>query len=105
LIGGSALITRISGYLICCLDALVLRRKHPEWARPYKAPMGNILFPLGMIISLWIAVGSCLELPVGGYISLAIFLLIGLVLFVIMNNYRKTKGLTLRTYTPADIEK
>ena len=93
-------------YFVCCLDALVLRKKHPDWNRPYKAPFGNVIFIIGMFISIWIVIGSCLELPIGGYISLGIYILIGIALFVIMGVYRKKKpGFELKTFTPADIGK
>lgn len=93
-------------YFICCLDAMILRKKHPEWERPYKVPGGNILFIIGMVISVWIIIGSCLELPIGGYISLGVYLAIGIALHIIMNVYRKNKpGVELTTMTPADIGK
>jgi APA family basic amino acid/polyamine antiporter len=93
-------------YFVCCLDALVLRKKHPEWDRPYKAPLGNVVFILGMIISIWIMIGSCLELPVGGYVSLGIYIVIGIALYVMMNVYRKDKpDMAPKTLTPADIGK
>ena len=93
-------------YFVCCLDALVLRKKHPDWNRPYKTPGGNIVFVLGMIISIWILVGSCLELPIGGYVSLGIYILIGLVLFLFMEIYRKKKpDFKIIVLTPDDIGK
>ncbi len=92
-------------YFICCLDALVLRKKHPEWERPYKAPLGNIIFILGMIISIWVVIGSCLELAIGGYVSLLIFLLVGVLVYAVMirkqNNSTDFKPIVL---TPKDKE-
>lgn len=76
-------------YFICCLDAYVLRDKYPEWERPYKAPGGKGLFVLGMIISVWIIIGSSLELPLAGYVSLGIYVLIGLIIYLAMKLYRK----------------
>ena len=64
-------------YFMCCLDAMILRRKHPEWERPYKAPGGDLLFIAGMAISVWIIIGSSLSLNLGGYVSLIIYCLIG----------------------------
>lgn len=93
-------------YFICSLDALVLRKKHPDWERPYKAPGGNILFIVGMIVSVWIIIGSALELPIGGYISLAIYFAIGIVVYLLMESYRKKdpEKNKLITLTPADKE-
>lgn len=93
-------------YFVCCLDAMVLRQKHPEWERPYKSPGGNVVFIIGMLISIWIIIGSCFELPFGGYISLGIYFVIGIALYFIMNGYRKNKPeLQPSTLTPDDIGK
>lgn len=94
-------------YFVCCLDAFILRRKHPEWNRPYKVPCGNIMFILGMIISFWVIIGSCLELSAGGYISLAIYCILGIVMYIIMEQYRKKdpEKHALITLTPEDIDK
>lgn len=93
-------------YFVCCLDALVLRKKYPNWERPYKAPGGNALLYAGMVISVWIIIGSSLELPLGGYISLAIYSAIGIVLYFLMENYRKKDPVNLKliTLTPDDID-
>lgn len=93
-------------YFVCCVDALILRKKHPEWNRPYKAPAGNVMFVIGILISIWIMIGSCLELPIGGYIALGVYLIIGVALYWIMKFYRKDKpDMQLTTLTPADIGK
>lgn len=94
-------------YFVCCLDALVLRKKHPEWKRPYKVPAGNIVFVLGMLISVWVIIGSCLELAVGGYVSLVIYCLLGVGMYLIAAQYRKKdpKNHELVTLTPDDVDK
>lgn len=94
-------------YFVCCLDALVLRKKHPEWKRPYKVPGGTIIFILGMLISVWVIIGSCLELALGGYISLIIYCALGVVMYVVMAQYRKKdpKEHALITLTPEDVDK
>lgn len=94
-------------YFMCCLDALVLRKKHPEWKRPYKVPFGNLMFLIGMAVSIWVIIGSCLELAIGGYISLLIYCLLGVVLYIVMAQYRKKdpKEHQLITLTPEDINK
>ena len=94
-------------YFMCCLDALVLRKKHPEWKRPYKVPFGNFMFIVGMAVSIWVIIGSCLELAIGGYVSLLIYCLLGVVLYIVMAQYRKKdpKEHQLITLTPEDINK
>ena len=58
-----------------------------------------------MIISVWVIIGSCLELDLGGYLSLLVYCLIGVALYVCMEVYRKKNpdGHQLRTFTPEDI--
>jgi APA family basic amino acid/polyamine antiporter len=83
---------------------MILRRKYPDWERPYKAPGGNLLLVIGMIVSVWIMVGSCLELAFGGYISLLVYCLIGVILYMMMEAYRKKDPINhkLITLTPSD---
>src|SRR5665648_26999 len=91
-------------YFMCCLDAIKLRKTHPEWERPYRAPGGNTLLILGLFISVWIIIGSILELPFGGYVSLSIYFLIGFGLHLLMGLYRNKypKKYPLVILTPED---
>ncbi len=77
-------------YFMCCLDAMILRRKHPEWDRPFTAPGGDALFIVGMIVSIGIMVGAALSLPLAAYASLGIYFLIGVVIYILMEAYRKS---------------
>jgi len=94
-------------YLVVCAAAIGLRKKHPDWKRPFVSPGGNVVFGLGIVISIWIIIGSALELPIGGYISLGIYTLIGVAISLIMSHLRKKdpEGLALITLTPDDIDK
>ncbi|PIE55533.1 MAG: amino acid transporter [Dethiosulfovibrio peptidovorans] len=92
-------------YFIACMDVMRLRRIHPEWPRPFRAPGGTILFVIGLIISIWIIAGSCMELDAGGYLSLVIFFAVGYVIYMVSNHYRRTQNLELVTLTPDDIDK
>lgn len=76
-------------YVVCCLDALKLRKKHPDWERPYRAPGNKIVFILGILIGLWIIIGASMELDMGGYISLIAYILVGVGLGMLMDNRRK----------------
>ncbi len=92
-------------YFVCCLDAYQLRKKHPDWKRPYKVPCGNLVFILGMIVSVWIIIGSCLELSFAGYLSFAIYCAIGAALYIIFGHLRKASASDeqLKTLSPDDI--
>ena len=76
-------------YFVVCLDALLLRKKHPEWKRPYTAPFGNAFLVLGMLVSVWVVVASSLSLDFAGWMSLVFYMAIGILVLVLMENYRK----------------
>lgn len=94
-------------YLIVCVDAIVLRNKFPQWKRPYVAPGGNGVFAIGIISSAWIVIGSLLEMPIGGYISLGIYVLVGIAVYVAMGELRRRhpQEYALVTLTPDDVGK
>ena len=90
-------------YFMCCLSGLVLRNKHPEWNRPYKMPCVVLFSIIGMLISLWVIVGSAMMMDLGGWIAFVIFCVVGIALYIGMSAYRKKNGMELKTFTPADI--
>ncbi len=92
-------------YFMCCLDALLLRRQHPEWERPYKVPCGTFMFIAGMAVSAWVIVGSCLQMDKFALLSLVIYCAAGLALYLGMDAYRRKnpEDNQLITMTPADI--
>jgi APA family basic amino acid/polyamine antiporter len=75
-------------YSLCCLNVIVLRRKHPDWERPYKAPGGEGFMIIGVLVGIWIIIGSSLELDLNGYISLAIYFMIGIAINFLMDAHR-----------------
>lgn len=91
-------------YIITCLNAIVLRKKFPQWERPYKSPGGNGLFILGVLVGVWILIGSVLELNLGGYISLGIYIAVGILLNMLMGVRRRKdpEKHKLITLTPED---
>lgn len=93
-------------YFLACLDAYLLRKKHPEWERPFKVAYGPLVFILGMIVSVWIIIGSCMSLPIGGYVSIAIFMLLGVVFYAGIQSYRKKNPGTFDPIqlTPTDVD-
>ncbi len=93
-------------YLVCSAAAMALRKKHPEWERPYKAPGGTFTFVCGMIISAWIIIGSALEMDLTGFISFAIFCAVGVLLFIGMSVYRKNNPgkIELIEFSPDNLE-
>ncbi len=92
-------------YFMCCLDALILRKKYPEWKRPYKVPCGTFMFVAGMLVSAWVIVGSCMQMDKFALLSLVIYCVAGVALYLGMAAYRKKnpEGNQLTTMTPDDI--
>jgi APA family basic amino acid/polyamine antiporter len=94
-------------YALVCIDVIVLRKKHPDWPRPYKAPVNTALLIFGIFVSVWIVIGSCLELSPFGYLSLFIYIIIGFVIYFVMGALRKKHPGRYDhiLLTPADIGK
>lgn len=76
-------------YFMVCFDAYKLRKTHPEWPRPYKAPGGNAFLFLGMLVSVWVVIASSLSLDFAGWMSLVAYMAIGIVVLILMESYRK----------------
>ena len=91
-------------YFMCCLSSLVLRKKRPEWERPYKMPCATLLSVIGMLISLWVIIGSAMMMDMGGWIAFVIFCVVGALMYAGMSIYRKKSGIELKNFTPADIQ-
>lgn len=76
-------------YMFVCYDTYRLRKTHPEWARPYRAPFGNWFLFVGMVVSLWVVVASSLTLDLLGWLSLLVYMVVGVVIHELMKAYRK----------------
>jgi len=64
-------------FVIVCAAVIIMRGKHPEVHRPFRVPFGPVIPILGIL--------SCLvlmfSLPVANWIRLAVWLVIGLVIY------------------------
>ncbi|MEL7609348.1 MAG: APC family permease [Bacillota bacterium] len=76
-------------YLMVCYDTYKLRKTRPDWERPYKAPFGNWFLFVGMIVSIWVVVASSLTLDFMGWMSLVVYMVVGVVIMLLMQYYRK----------------
>lgn len=76
-------------YFMVCYDTWHLRKTHPEWKRPYRAPFGNWFLFVGMAVSIWVVIASSQELDFAGWMSLVVYMLAGLAMIPIMDSYRK----------------
>ena len=64
-------------FVIVCAAVLIMRRTHPEVHRPFRAPLGSIVPILGILCCLVLM----FSLPVENWCRLAIWLVIGLVIY------------------------
>lgn len=71
-------------YGITSIGCMVIHAKHPEWATKYHIPGGQFMRILAMIISVAIAVGCSIGQTAGSWISLAVYIGIGVVLWLTM---------------------
>lgn len=86
-------------YVFVPVAALVLRKKHPQWTRPYKMPgwMGILATIFGLVILVATITGT----PPIGWLIFAIFVAIGIIIFAWMlykhatdENYSSLKALS-----------
>lgn len=91
-------------YLGTTLSFIQLRRKHPDWVRPYKAPGGVIMGVLGLIGAGFCVIMTAIALTPAtaggqyaggweGWIFLVGYMIIGALVYVYMGQYRKTRNL------------
>ncbi|MEM4552598.1 MAG: hypothetical protein QXO52_06960, partial [Thermosphaera sp.] len=70
-------------YMVVMVDWWVLRRRDKDKPRDYVAPGGVLSLVIGFLMSLWIAVGSSLTMPVSGWYAFIIFMIIGVVVWLL----------------------
>jgi APA family basic amino acid/polyamine antiporter len=90
-------------YVFVPVAALVLRKKHPNWTRPYKMPgwMGILATIFGLVI----LVATILGTPPIGWLIFAIFMAIGIIIFAWMLYKHSTDESysSLKALSPEDI--
>ena len=64
-------------FVIVCAGVLVLRRTHPDVERPFRVPHVTLVAGLGLLSAL----GLMVTLPIDTWIRLAVWLVVGLVIF------------------------
>ncbi|MBS1960508.1 MAG: amino acid permease [Bdellovibrionales bacterium] len=77
LVGELVSIGTLLAFVLVCIGVVILRKTHPDIPRPFKAPMANLVGPLGAIACLWVMSG----LPVDTWIRLIVWLIIGFVIY------------------------
>ena len=80
-------------YALTMISAMRIRRMHPEWVSSYKLRGGNVTRVLALVISIVIAFFCTLGQSAGSWRSFAIYLLIGVALWLwmVLVNWKKNK--------------
>ena len=77
-------------YGLVSLSATILRKKHPEWPRPYRMPWGIGMGIFGAIIGFACAVFSSFAVPATGWVMFVVYIFIGLVIYLWMVSKSRT---------------
>lgn len=88
LLGELVSIGTLLAFAIVCLGVLVLRYKHPEISRPFKAPF----YPVTPILGVLSAVGVMYFLPGDTWIRLLVWLAIGLLIYFLYGKNNSVVG-------------
>jgi len=79
-------------YSLTSISAMRIRKKHPEWVSPYRMPGGQFTRILALVIAVLIAIGTCIGQGVGSWICFAIYVGVGVLLWISMLfKWRKVK--------------
>ena len=85
-------------YFITSITSFTWKKKHPNWVSPYKIPGGNFMKVLALLISVAIAVGTCIGQQWGSWVCFIVYVGIGVLLWITMLfKWRTTK---VRWMTP-----
>jgi len=88
LVGELVSIGTLFAFAVVCLGVLMLRIKHPDQKRPFRTPAVWFVAPAGAIVSVILMLG----LPLDTWIRLAIWLAIGLVIYVFYGRRHSRAG-------------
>lgn len=65
-------------YLLVCLSFIGLRKKHPEWERPYKIRGGTFWGYYGIVFCIWVVIQNALAMDKGAITVLIIYAVLGI---------------------------
>jgi len=75
-------------YAILMIDWWILRKKDPR-PREYTAPGGVLTLIIGFLMSVWIAIGSALTMPIEGWYAFILFIILGILVWMVGEKYQK----------------
>ncbi len=78
-------------YLMVTLSFILLRRRHPEWERPYKARFPKFYSTVSILFTLFVIYTSIKTMDLSGWIVLMSYLLMGVPFFFYAKSMQKKK--------------
>lgn len=93
-------------YLFVSMSFLILRKKRPEWERPFKVKIGGLIGILSVIFTIWVIYVSISEITTDSMVILAIYFAVGAGLHLYARYMRKVNPIEWAPIilTPNDIE-
>ncbi len=64
-------------YLMVAISFIILRQKHPEWKRPFKAAGGTIIGWISVAFTIWVIYASASSMNINAWLVLLLYFLIG----------------------------
>jgi APA family basic amino acid/polyamine antiporter len=84
-------------FVVVCAAVLILRRKNPEAARPFRCPAVWLVAPLGILVNFTMM----LFLSIDSWLRLVVWMAVGLVIYLGYGMRHSTLGRQLRGELPA----
>ena len=87
-------------YLMVVLSFLSLRRKHPEWERPFFVKGAGFVATVGILFCLWVLIASFRAMEAGAWMTLIGYAVLGVLFWVYARYKQKTSP---KTWSPVII--
>lgn len=78
-------------YLLVTISFWKLRKSRPDWSRPYKVKTPMLFFVISLVFTLFVIVTSLIEMDFGSWMTLLIYLLVGVGLYFFTIQRQKTQ--------------
>ncbi|MBX3411319.1 MAG: amino acid permease [Pirellulales bacterium] len=91
MLGEMVNIGTLLAFVAVCASVLILRRTRPDVPRPFRCPALYVVAPMGIVVNLIMM----LFLPLDTWIRLAVWLVIGLVIYFLYSRWHSVMGQAL----------
>lgn len=78
-------------YLMVTLSFIILRKKHPEWDRPYRARYPKFFSTVSLLFTVFVIYTSAASMDFSAWTVLIIYVIIGVPLFLYAKSMQKKK--------------